>query len=552
MPRIRVGAVGSIAALAAVVCTAQVTITEYPVTTPSSFPAGIAAGPDGNLWFTEANANQIGRITPGGVVTEFTAAGGPLGITAGPDGNMWFAEQQGNKIGKITPAGMVTEFSIPTAGSYPSFIRTGLDGNLWFTEEGGNKIGRITPAGTITEFPVSTSAPYGITLGPDGNMWFAEEAGAIGRITTAGVLTEFPVAAGSVPIDVAAGPDGNIWFVELIGKIGKITNTGMITEYPIPTPNSAPQGITKGPDGNLWFAEYGQNNGNNIRKITTSGVITEFPTPTGASAPFEITAGADGNVWFTEGIANQIGKVSLDILGPVMSNVSITPDPLAVNTGSSLTAAVSDSTTGGGNIASAYYSINGGPALQMLLTPGMAVTAQASASLAPFSQSNVYNVCVRGTDLAGNTGAEACIPLPVYDPTGGFVTGGGQVGSPAGADLLNPSAVGPATFGFVSKYLPGRNIPSGNLEFHFKNGNLDFKSTSMDWLVVTGEPRAKFHGTGTINGANVCDFEVDAWAGSFTGNVDAFGLKITSCSDGGDRYILPATALTHGSIIIHK
>jgi hypothetical protein len=131
--------------------------------------------------------------------------------------------------------------------------------------------------------------------------------------------------------------------------------------------------------------------------------------------------------------------------------------------------------------------------------------------------------------------------LPVYDPNGSFVTGSGQIASPAGADLLNQSAAGQATFGFVSKYLPGRNTPSGNMEFQFKQGNLDFKSTSMDWLVVTGEPRAKFHGSGTVNGSNVCAFEVDAWAGSFPGNIDAFGLKISSCSNGGDRYNLPAS-----------
>lgn len=188
----------------------------------------------------------------------------------------------------------------------------------------------------------------------------------------------------------------------------------------------------------------------------------------------------------------------------------------------------------------------------MLLTPSGVVTTQASASIPPFLQSNVYNICVDGTDSAGNKGADACVLLPVYDPNGSFVTGGGQVASSSGADLLNPTASGQATFGFVSKYLPGRNTPSGNLQFHFKEGNLDFKSTSMDWLVVTGEPRAKFHGTGTINGTNVCNFEVDAWSASFAGNADAFGLKITSCSNGGDRYSLPATALTTGSIIIHK
>jgi len=241
----------------------------------------------------------------------------------------------------------------------------------------------------------------------------------------------------------------------------------------------------------------------------------------------------------------------LDTVGPLTSNVEITPYPLAVNTSSSLAAAISDLTTGGSNIASAYYSINGTASSQMTLSSSDAVTVQASAFLPPFSQSSIYSVCVHGIDSAGNTGADACIPVPVYDPAGSFVTGGGQVASPAGADLLNPSAAGAATFAFVSKYLPGRNTPSGNLEFQFKEGNLSFKSISMDWLVVTGEPRAKFFGTGAINETNVCKFEVDAWAGSFGGN-DAFGLKISSCTNGGDRYTLPASPLTKGNIIIHK
>lgn len=38
------------------------TITEYPVTQYTS-PNGLTAGPDGNLWFTEENGNNIGKIT---------------------------------------------------------------------------------------------------------------------------------------------------------------------------------------------------------------------------------------------------------------------------------------------------------------------------------------------------------------------------------------------------------------------------------------------------------------------------------------------------------
>ena len=45
-------------------------VTEYPLPTPAP-PTGIAAGPDGALWFTEPAANRIGRITTAGDITEF-------------------------------------------------------------------------------------------------------------------------------------------------------------------------------------------------------------------------------------------------------------------------------------------------------------------------------------------------------------------------------------------------------------------------------------------------------------------------------------------------
>jgi virginiamycin B lyase len=91
---------------------------------------------------------------------------------------MWFVEEIGNQIGRITPSGVVTEFPIPTPGSRPTGITAGPDGNLWFTESryetpGANKIGRITPSGVITEYSVPTGGggPFAITLGPDGNLF---------------------------------------------------------------------------------------------------------------------------------------------------------------------------------------------------------------------------------------------------------------------------------------------------------------------------------------------------------------------------------------------
>jgi streptogramin lyase len=136
-------------------------VTEFPLPTANSGPFDITTGPDGALWFTEGGANNIGRMTTAGAVTEFPIPtfGGARGITMGPDGALWFVERGGNtQIGRITTAGVFTEFPIPSGMSsvYMS-ITTGPDGALWFTEDQANWIGRITTAGVVTEFPIPTA-----------------------------------------------------------------------------------------------------------------------------------------------------------------------------------------------------------------------------------------------------------------------------------------------------------------------------------------------------------------------------------------------------------
>jgi streptogramin lyase len=287
-------------------------ITEFPALTGGSQPTGITIGPDGNLWFTEINANKIGRITPSGTVSEFTvptANSLPTNIAVGADGNLWFTEQGANKIGRITTAGVFTgEFAAP---GQPRDLTTGPDGNLWFTQSSNSSIARMTLSGAISEFnvPSSFSAPNSITTGPDGNFWITERnANKIGRLTPTGTFTEFTIpTAGSVPIGLTAGPDGNVWFAESFAhKIGRITPTGTITEFSVDTHNAFT--ITAGSDGNLWFTENGNNN---IGRITPAGVVTEFAIPTAGSGPSNITAGPDGNIWFTEQNSNKIGRLTV-------------------------------------------------------------------------------------------------------------------------------------------------------------------------------------------------------------------------------------------------
>ena len=205
------------------------TYTGFDIPTASSEPMGIAAGPDGNMWFTEFAGDKIGRVTNAGSITEFPLAADaePTSIVAGPDGAMWFTAQKGNSIGRITTSGVITTYALPTANSGPTDIAVGADANLWFTESTGNRIGRITPKGLIAEFalPTANANANKITLGADGQMWFTETgANRIGRITTGGIITEYALpGSNNGPSGIVAGLDGNIWYTasttNLLGRL---------------------------------------------------------------------------------------------------------------------------------------------------------------------------------------------------------------------------------------------------------------------------------------------------------------------------------------------
>jgi streptogramin lyase len=310
---------GSLAAFAA---SAQ-TISEFPVTTANSEPVGITVGPDNNLWFTEFGVGQIGRITTGGTVNEFTAAGNPQLIVVGSDGNLWFPETTVNRIGHMSTSGSFGDFPVISADPGLVGIAAGSDGNLWFCEATAGNVGRITPGGTVMEFPVSGSPPE-ITAGLDGNLWYGEfENAAIGNITTSGVTHDFPTGVpGSKPQTITVGPSGDdFWFTDTgVNQIGRITLSGSVTEYPVPTADANLLGIAVGPDGNIWFTEA-HASANKIGRITPKGVVTEFPLPTSSAGPGFLVAGPDGALWFTETFANKIGRVEMSTLAAETASV---------------------------------------------------------------------------------------------------------------------------------------------------------------------------------------------------------------------------------------
>ena len=177
-----------------------------------------------------------------------------------------------------------------------------------------------------------------------------------------------------------------------------------------------------------------------------------------------------------------------------------------------------------------------------------------------YTQAGVFRLSLAVRDDSGASGTASFEFVVVYDPSGGFVTGGGWINSPAGAYPADPALTGRATFGLVAKYKPGASEPQGTTEFQFRAADLNFHSVDYDWLVVAGA-RAQFKGTGTIQGrAGLYRFFVTAIDGDLLGGgaPDRFRIKI---ADGGVVYdnqvgaaddADPVMALGGGSIVIHK
>jgi PKD repeat protein len=256
--------------------------------------------------------------------------------------------------------------------------------------------------------------------------------------------------------------------------------------------------------------------------------------------------------------------VAVTNVAPVVTSVLLPSDPVAVNAPVALGATFADAGTGDSHTGSFTLGA-GGP-----VAPGVVVETNGSGSMSAsvtFAQAGVYTITASVTDDDGGTGVRSsAVDVPafvvVYDPTGSFVTGGGWISSPAGAYAAEPTFTGKASFGFVAKYKPGASTPSGNTEFQFKAGDLSFKSTSYDWLVVAAT-HAKYKGEGTINGAGSYGFMVTAVDGDGPGGGDAdgFRIKIWDLTSGAIVYdnkigegdeSAAATSLGGGSIVIHK
>jgi len=270
-----------------------------------------------------------------------------------------------------------------------------------------------------------------------------------------------------------------------------------------------------------------------------------FPTSDGPAESQTVTIGADdGN----GGIASVSFTLTVANVAPTPGSIAASLDPVLLGTPIIASADFTDPGTGDTHTATWDWGDEN-------TTTGTVTQGAGSGSVTDdytYSTPGVYEIVLTVTDNDGGSAYSEFQYVVVYDPEGGFVTGGGWINSPEGA-YVDPSASGKASFGFVSKYKKGANVPTGNTQFQFKAGDLNFHSDVYDWLVVNqGGENAQFKGLGTINGAGEYKFMI--WAGD--SSTDTFRIKIWLDEDGEDESVIydngSQQAIGGGNIVIHN
>jgi streptogramin lyase len=306
-----------------------------------STAAAIDIAPDdaGNMWFTDGGTPAIGRISPGGTVTEFTAGlppgALPYSIVAGANGNMWFSDYRGVAVGEVTPDGTITEYyASQYTNSKAMGIAIGAHGRPWIVGFGSQPLlAYLTPKGAFeTQMLPTLMTPKG-SLASDANndLWFVAQ-----NPKTHGVLVERraraqalrrallhvkgafePCCPNVAPKSIVIGPDGNPWFTTLdfIHRRSRADYFGTYKDGKIElfrvrrnglTEPAIPSGIASGAHA-LWmtggdpFSFKGA-----LWHIDLGGRQKAYNLPYN---PRALTADASGNPWFTTAFPGEASNI---------------------------------------------------------------------------------------------------------------------------------------------------------------------------------------------------------------------------------------------------
>jgi virginiamycin B lyase len=286
---------------------ADSTFVELRMPSPMDVPVSIAVTGAGTVWFTIDSSNAIGRLQDGKIekVRKLTESLEPLGLAAELDGSVWYTDAHARVISRVTSDGTITAFDLATPVARLGRLAVAPDGAVWFAEPTLVSVTRLKD-GVFTRHPVgrvagagdALVAPFGIAVDAQGTVWATlQSANKLVRISTNGDMAAFEVPTlHSGPGDVAVDAAGAVWVLELsANKVARFAR-GRFEEFAVPTPNAGLTALAVAPDGSAWFTEMRAHKLGRVR----DGIVREFPLPRRDARPFGVAVDRANNVWYTD------------------------------------------------------------------------------------------------------------------------------------------------------------------------------------------------------------------------------------------------------------
>lgn len=204
-----------------------------------SAPNELALDARGSVWFTEFNADSLGRLDPHtGHMRHYPLSTKtsvqtlyPYGVTVDPQGMVWVTESGTNQLARLNPTtGALHLFAVPDPHALLMEITSDAQGTIWVTSFTAGLLFRFKPpTGAFSTYiaPFSASehsALYGLLVSTSGDVWVTILAeNVIARLdVAAGRFIYYRILApGSLPLGLAMDAHHNLWFTG-VDKIGTL------------------------------------------------------------------------------------------------------------------------------------------------------------------------------------------------------------------------------------------------------------------------------------------------------------------------------------------
>jgi len=293
-------------------------VQEYKIPIPCTQPLAITTDPEGNVWFTQANAGRVAKFVPS--TEEFTEyenpkwpAGGRSmmwGIDYSPDGSIWFTDEATDAIWQFSIMNQqYSRIDFPkVVDSLPQ--RLSVEGSTIIVNDfTGNKLTFLDPAQSDVGIshlsipsPVENSVTGAFTVDSQRNVWYTNWI-----FQTGGVLAKLNQDKLEQSTAAQQGDDSAqvLDFVDI---------------YTFPPGMTTPNGIASAIDGTIWISDTSSNfffkfdpdTESFTKYLTSPPQVSSYGNSSGliinpVSRPYWGAFDNNGRYVFNEQTANRIG-----------------------------------------------------------------------------------------------------------------------------------------------------------------------------------------------------------------------------------------------------